>query len=97
MINEGCAESLETNYSAPLLVETGKWGDISPEYASAAGDAQPNFNDIAASVQKFLSAPGAPITAQAQLQPNVVHPDHRIDFNDMAATVAGFLDHLEDL
>ena len=52
---------------------------------------QPDFNDIAAMVQKFLAAPGAPIKAVAQLQPNCVFPDRPIDFKDIAAAVVAFL------
>jgi len=116
LINEGCPDSLETNYSAPLAANTGRWGDMSPPFAGQDGSTQPDFGDIAACVRKFraegsrcggissgtlcasdadcgadICLPIAPIKAQAQLQPNVVHPDRAINFKDIAAAVQAFL------
>ena len=54
---------------------------------------QPDFKDIAGVVQSFVAAPGAPIKARAQLQPNVPDPDVNVDFKDIAEAVAAFVTH----
>jgi len=84
LTNESC-------WSAPLVIETAKYGDVWPIYEWENISPQPDFNDIAAMVQKFLAAPGAPIKAVAQLQPNCVFPDRAIDFRDIAAGVTAFI------
>ena len=77
----------------PLASVTGRFGDVAPLFEGDDPAApQPDFNDIAATVQKFLAAPGAPIKAMAQLQPNVVFPDRSIDFKDIAADVSAFVE-----
>jgi len=77
-------------WSALLPLNTAKYGDLVPIF-DGGGTAQPDFNDIAALVQKFLAAPGAPIKAVAQLQPNCVFPDRAINFKDIAAGVTAFI------
>jgi hypothetical protein len=82
----------EASYSAPLEVHTGVWGDCAPLYdGDDPGAPQPDFNDIAAVVQKFVADPAAPIKAQAQLQPNTPIPSRPVDFKDIAAAVAAFV------
>ncbi len=53
--------------SSPLSLATTRWGDIELEFNPPAGSAQPDFGDVAAMVNKFKSAPGAPIKARALL------------------------------
>jgi len=90
-----CADLLtnEACWSAPLTITTAKYGDVWPVYDWENISPQPDFNDIAAVVQKFLAAgpASAPIKAVAQLQPNCVFPDRAIDFRDIAAAVEAFL------
>jgi len=81
----------EDCWSTPITVETGTWGDVTSPFAGDSVAPQPDFNDVAALVQKFLSAPGAPIKPVAQLQPNVVFPNRAIDFKDIATVVASFV------
>jgi len=91
-INPACSPSFETNFSAPNSAPTGKWGDVVSLFeGDDPGAPQPDFNDIAAVVQKFLASPNAPIKAYAQLQPNVVLPDRAVSFKDIAADVAAFV------
>jgi len=78
-------------WSTPLVIETAKYGDVAPLYDNPASPQQPDFNDIAGLVGKFLATPGAPIKAVVQLQPNVVFPSRSIDFRDIAADVSAFL------
>ncbi len=92
---ETCSDALGDagSFSPPLLLSTGKWGDVGPLFAGDdPGAPQPDFNDIAGVVKKFTADPAAPIKAHAQLQPNVVLPDRPIDFKDIAAAVAAFVE-----
>jgi len=83
--NEAC-------WSGSLLIATAKFGDVAPLYdGDDPGAPQPDFNDIAGMVNKFLAAPGAPLKAVCQLQPNVVFPGRAIDFRDIAADVNAFV------
>jgi len=90
----GCADLLnnEACWSAPLAIETAKYGDVWPVFHWENISPQPDFNDITAMVNKFLAAgaAAAPIKAVAQLQPNSVFPDRVIDFKDIAADVEAF-------
>lgn len=93
-VSQACYESLgaSADFGTPLEVSTGKWGDVAPLYDGDDPNAiQPDFNDIAALVGKFLAEPTAPLKAHAQLQPNVVFPNRPIDFKDIASDVAAFL------
>jgi len=93
-IHSSCAASLDqgVDFGIPLDPWTGKWGDVAPPFADDPGaPPQPDFNDIAAIVQKFLATPSAPVKAFAQLQPNTVLPDRAVDFRDIAIDVQAFL------
>jgi hypothetical protein len=79
-------------YSDPLVVQTGKWGDVMPPFdGDDPGAPQPDFHDITGVIKKFLAAPDAPLKASAQLQPNVVFPNRRVSFKDVAACVSAFI------
>jgi len=89
-----CPNLLNDNgcWSIPLSITTAWFGDVWPPF-QGAGAAQPDFNDIAAMVQKFLATgpAAAPIKAVCQLQPNCVVPAYAIGFKDIAADVDAFL------
>ena len=92
--NSSCASGNlgdEACWSTPITLTTGKYGDVWPLFDAPGNPPQPDFNDIAAVVQKFLASPGAPTKAMCQLQPNVVFPMRQIDFRDVAADVQAFL------
>jgi hypothetical protein len=84
LLNEAC-------WSSPSIIRTGVWGDVVPPFADPLSPPQPEFTDIAAVVDKFLSMPEATIKTMAQLQPNVVAPGTPIDFLDIADVVNAFL------
>ncbi len=94
MVHQDCEAFFDNPlaFSLPLEHATGTWGDMAPLFDAPGGPPQPDFADIAADVQKFVALPTAPIKAQAQLRPNVVFPDRAVDFKDIAATVAAFVD-----
>jgi len=83
----------EACWSTPITLTTGKFGDVWPVWAWEMISPQPDFNDIAACVQKFLAAgpASAPIKAVTQVQPNAVFPLRAIDFRDIADIVKAFL------
>lgn len=53
--------------SAPLVIGTTRWGDVETPYNPPSATVQPDLADISALVNKFRSAPGAPIKARALL------------------------------
>lgn len=56
-----------TDVSAPLTTSTTRWGDVTSPYNPPSPTVQPDIGDIGALVNKFRSAPGAPIKARALL------------------------------
>ena len=83
----------EACWSAPITLTTGKFGDVWPVWDWEMISAQPDFNDIAASVKKFQAAgpASAPIKTVVQVQPNTVFPLRPLDFKDIADIVKAFL------
>ena len=62
--NEGGCSAV----SVPLQIATTRWGDVVSAFQLPTPPAtQPDFTDIGAMVNKFKSAPGAPIKARAML------------------------------
>lgn len=57
---ENCGTILDS-----YTLHTTRWGDVEAPYNPPATSAQPDVGDIAALVNKFRSAPGAPIKARA--------------------------------
>jgi len=87
-----CADlSDELCWSVPVIVHSCRWGDTVAPFETLGGVPQPDFNDIAAVVKKFLAAPDAPVKVYAQKVPNIVFPTDSINFKDIAATVSAFV------
>lgn len=61
------AEASCAAVSAPLSVVTTRWGDVETPYNPPSASTQPDLGDVSALVNKFRSAPGAPIKARALL------------------------------
>ena len=91
-IHQDCDLVGEPNYSAALAVEaTPLWGDLVGNCGvtpCTGPDGKADFLDIAAIVDKFKGAVGAPLKARADLGPNI--PDRVIDFVDIQHAVAAF-------
>lgn len=81
-----CDPFVENDFSTPLVVVTGKWGDVTSPFAPSAN--QPNFQDVTAVVGAFQGAPNGVSKPQAQLQPNSVVPGNPVNFQDVSACVA---------
>ena len=83
-VEKGC-EGSEDNFSDPLVITTGKWGDIVSPYG---GGSQPDFADIVAIVFRFQEAASAVIIPRADLVPE--EPNQAANFADIAADVSAF-------
>ncbi len=80
--------------SAPLSVSTGRWGDVVDPFNPPSTTSQPDFGDIGALVNKFKSAPGAPIKARALLAGTnangEIDPTPDVGFTHISACVDAF-------
>jgi len=80
-----CDPSVESNFSAPLLASTGRWGDVAEPFHEDSPSTQPDALDVVGMVSKFKGVPGAPIMARADLYPNT--PDQEINALDITLCV----------
>lgn len=64
---------------------------VVPEQIGNVDVPQPDFEDIASVVAKFLAQPTTPPKRVAQLQPETVFPKRPVDFRDISAAVNAFL------
>ena len=90
-------EATCTAVSAPLTVDTTRWGDVEQPYNPPSTSTQPDTADISALVNKFRSLLGAPIKARALLNGTDVfgsigHSTLNVDtsFGHVAACVDAF-------
>ena len=87
------SEASCTAVSTPLSIVTTRWGDVVDAFNPPSTTSQPDFGDIAALVNKFKGAPGAPIKARALLAGNArgnidIVPD--LGFGHISACVDAF-------
>ncbi len=90
VINDGCPDSFEGNYSTSLQVETAVLGDNVPPFYEAPGGVEPSFADISRVIDKFLGNPNT-TKAATQFQPGVVRPANPVSFRDINAVIQSFL------
>ena len=83
-------EGICTAVSCATQIKTSRWGDVETPYNPPSPTTQPDVGDIAALVNKFRSAPGAPIKARAKLQPAVPDMSTDVDFRDISSCVDAF-------
>ncbi len=83
-----------TDVSSPLALITTRWGDVETPYNPPDLSVQPDLSDISALVNKFRSAPGAPIKARALLagtdQFGNINIVQDLDFTHISACVDAF-------
>jgi len=83
-----------TAVAGPLREATARWGDVVEPFNPPPSSAQPDFGDIAALVDKFKSALGAPIKARALLAgtnaSGVIDPSPDLGFTHISACVDAF-------
>lgn len=90
MVSQDCGKEGAQGVSIPLTLTTSRWGDLVPPFSSLSELGQPNFTDINAAVESFKSIVTAPGKVGAQIQPNILSPDEKVNFSDIAAVVKGF-------
>ncbi len=76
--------------SAALEVATNRWADIVTPFNPPSTTTQPDIGDVSALVDKFRSAPGAPIKVQALLASDTPDLDGDIDFTQISTAVDAF-------
>lgn len=83
-----------TAVSAPLTRTTARWADVEASYSVPGGPAQPDFGDVAALLNKFKSAPGAPGKSRALLAGTDafgnINASPDLDFSHISACVDAF-------
>jgi hypothetical protein len=89
-ITVGCQESSEVSFSSPLTISTTRWGDVEDPFNPPSPTVQPDVSDISALVNKFRSAPGAPIKARALLSGNIPDPTFDLSFAHISDCVDAF-------
>lgn len=89
-ITVGCQEGSESSFSSPLTIATTRWGDVEEPFNPPSPTVQPDVSDISALVNKFKSAPGAPIKARALLSGNVPDPTFDLSFAHISDCVDAF-------
>ncbi len=91
MVDQSCADLNDSNcYSDPLIVSTGKWGDVSEPFVDEFNLSQPNIADILSLVDKWLGTMNPPMV-QAQLQPNIPDPSQNVGIADILYDVDAWL------
>lgn len=83
-------ESSCSEVSAALEIATTRWADIVAPFSPPSTSIQPDLGDVSALVDKFRSAPGAPIKAQALLAGDVPDLDGDVDFTQISVAVDAF-------
>ncbi len=73
-----------------MQVVTGRWGDIEFPFSPPATSQQPDVGDIAALVNKFRSAPNAPIKARSVMSGLIPDLTSDLDFGHISACVDAF-------
>jgi hypothetical protein len=91
-ITSSCQSIGAPNFSLPLTVRTGRWGDVAGRCFGAAcagpdGLVELAF-DVAAVLDKFVNRPGAPGKTLADLEPDV--PDQQVNITDVMRAVDAY-------
>jgi len=89
LVRQACSITDLTSFSPKAVSDSGVWGDLVEPFASDGDAAQPDFQDVAGVVSKFLGEADAPSIASADLHPDVVN--QVVDFEDIADAVSSFL------
>ena len=84
------ALEVESNYSAGLLIDTGKYGDVVIPLAAYTSSSQPSIaTDILRVVDKWKGKQ-EPIKARSQIDPPVLVPDTNVGIKDVLKSVDGW-------
>jgi hypothetical protein len=80
----------ESCFSAPLVVQQAKWGDVITPLAGFTAATEPSIADVSSLVDKFRGVSGAPVKARAKLAPQAINPSDPVDFVDIPRAVDAF-------
>jgi len=80
----------ESEYSAPLILSTARWGDVAPPFNPPSTQNQPDGIDVVGLVSKFKSVAGAPTKVYSALQPAIVNLAGEISALDILSGVDAF-------
>lgn len=92
LLYEQCSPSVDdpAAYSAPVVVETSRWGDVVEPYAPDTEFSQPDLADVLEAVDKFLgTSPRS--KASTRMQPQTIDPELHTNINDILSIVDAFL------
>jgi len=86
--------NVESNYSAPIVVQTNAWGDAVYPYSPPGTTIQPNATDHALVIDKFKNIPGAVSKVRAAMAgPNasdIPNLTIDVDFGQVSANIDAF-------
>jgi hypothetical protein len=85
-----CVDLQEEDFSDPVVIVTGKWGDVVDPFEPPSPN-QPNFTDVSAIVDSFRGISGAIDKSRAQIQPNEPDPFGNVSFADISECVSAFI------
>jgi len=77
-------------YTAPLVIQTGSWGDAIEPFTLTSMGTQPDINDVLSVANKHRGKLN-PIKASSQLRPGLVNPSNFVSINDVLDTVNAWL------
>lgn len=83
----------EANYSAAVVIETARWGDVVAPYNPPDTSIQPDAGDLAAMLRKFRSLPGSILKPRSLMRSGLSDlPNLKVDvnFDQIAAVVDAF-------
>jgi hypothetical protein len=93
-IAEGLDTNIESNYSAPIVLQTNAWCDVFHPYSPPGTSIQPNATDHAVVIDKFKSAAGAISKVRAVVAgangSDIPDLTHDVDFGQVSANIDAF-------
>ncbi len=82
-----CDETIEANFSPPLVIATSVWADAGVPFQPDTAGTQPNVVDVTTVVDRVKQVTGASSRAFAQLQPNLLDLTRNANVTDVTMCV----------
>lgn len=83
MVDSTCSDLSDPScYTAPLMIQTGSWGDVIEPFALTTMGTQPDVDDVLSLVDKHRGK-HHPLKALTQLQPGLVNPSDFVNILDV--------------
>jgi hypothetical protein len=90
-VEQTCDRAAESNYSAPLDIDTSRWGDVVRDCTTipcGPPDGSAGIVDVTALLDKFKNLPGALRKARADIEPAL--PDQLVNISDVTCGLDAF-------